>query len=229
MLRKKQDNQSQYMPDAALFINQALPPLSEFIDATLKTYPGLQILAAKKKQVGGLIQVQKGRYYPTVAAFGSYNVYKDDSLTSDLEPDWYVGVNVSMDLIDSSGRGGELDAAYEKKEQVTYLTEQAHHDLRVLVEKTYKNAQQSIEEYQGLISSRALAQESLRLRKLAFAQGMATSVQVSDAETFLQSIQTRRLLSAYKYVIALSQLLALSDKIDTFSQYQNTPYIEVHS
>lgn len=228
MLRDEKDETSTYLPDSTLFINKTLPPLDAFMQKTLDTYPGLEILDAKAKQVGGLIQAQKGRYYPTVAAFGSYNVYEDDSMASETTPDWFAGVNVSVDLLDSSGRGGDLDAAYQQKIQVTHLRAQAVRDLHVLVEKTYKSALQAIEEYQGLASSESLAKENIRLRELAFAQGMATSVQVSDAQTFLQTVKTRRLSAAYQYIVSLSQLLALSSETDTFSTYQQIQGIEVH-
>lgn len=227
MLREKNDTVSSYLPDSNLFINKSLPAFEIFMQQTLDTYPGLDVLDAKEKQVGGLIQAEKGRYMPTVAAFGSYNLYEDDSLTSDLVPDWYVGMNVSMDLLDSSGRGGDLDAAYQQKIQVAHLRTQALRDLHVLVERTYKSAQQSLDEYNGLKSSESLAQENIRLRELAFAQGMSTSVQVSDAQTFLQTVKTRRLSAAYQYVVNLCQLLALSGEINTFSNYQNSLGIEV--
>ena len=199
MLREENDNISSYLPDSNLFINKALPALEIFMQKTLDTYPGLDILDAKETQVGGLIQAEKGRYLPTVSAFGTYNLYEDDSMTSDLAPDWYVGMNVSMDLLDSSGRGGDLDAAYQQKIQVAHLRTQALRDLHVLVERTYKSAEQSLDEYNGLKSSESLAKENIRLRELAFDQGMSTSVQVSDAQTFLQTVKTRRLSAAYQY------------------------------
>jgi outer membrane protein TolC len=148
-------------------------------------------------------------------------------MTSELLPDWFAGINVSMDLLDSSGRGGDLDAAYQQKIQVGHLRIQALRDLHVLVERTYKSAEQSLDEYNGLASSESLAKENIRLRELAFDQGMSTSIQVSDAQTFLQTVKTRRLSAAYQYVVNLCQLLALSGEINTFSDYQNSQGIEV--
>lgn len=227
MLREEDDTISSYLPDSNLFINKALPALAIFMQKTLDSYPGLDVLDAKETQVGGLIQAQKGRYMPTVAAFGTYNLYEDDSMTSELLPDWFAGINVSMDLLDSSGRGGDLDAAYQQKIQVGHLRTQALRDLHVLVERTYKSAEQSLDEYNGLASSESLAKENIRLRELAFDQGMSTSIQVSDAQTFLQTVKTRRLSAAYQYVVNLCQLLALSGEINTFSDYQNSQGIEV--
>ncbi|WP_025631863.1 TolC family protein, partial [Vibrio parahaemolyticus] len=78
-------------PAETLFINDNLPPLSAFIDQTLLTYPGLDILDAKHKQASSLIKAEKGKYYPEVYLYGDYSLYEDDSLASQMKPDWLVG------------------------------------------------------------------------------------------------------------------------------------------
>ena len=95
-------------------------------------------------------------------------------------------------------------------------------DLRLLVEKTYREASQALEEYQGLGSSLALAQENARLRDIAFSQGLSTSLDVIDGRLFLAGIQTQRWLAAYKYVLSLSRLLAVSGQQEDFPLFQNS-------
>ncbi len=95
-------------PAETLFINDNLPPLSAFIDQTLLTYPGLDILDAKHKQASSLIKAEKGKYYPEVYLYGDYSLYEDDSLASQMKPDWLVGVGVNIPLIESTGRSEKL-------------------------------------------------------------------------------------------------------------------------
>ncbi|KAE8177467.1 TolC family protein [Photobacterium carnosum] len=215
------------MPSTGLFINNSLPPMSAFVDKTLATYPGLHILDAKRKQAGGLIEVEQGKYYPEVYLYGDYNLHDSGSLAAKMAPDWAVGVGVSVPLIDNSGRSGKLSAAHSMVTQVNHLQAQAQQDLTVLVEKTYREAKQALEEYNGLASSLALANENSLLREKAFGQGLSTSLDVVDAELFVASIKTQRLAAAYQYVACLTRLLAISGEMNTFKNYQQYQGIEV--
>ncbi|MDD9197240.1 TolC family protein [Aliivibrio sp. S3MY1] len=207
-------------PETELFTNSSLPQLSAFIDNTLNTYPGLDLLEAKERQASSLVKAEKGRYYPEIYLYGNYNLYEGDSLSSEIAPDWMVGIGVNVPLIDNKGRSDKVVAAHNAIQQVQYLKKQAQQDLALLVEKTYREALQAIDEYEGLASSLELASENVLLREKAFKQGLSTSLDVVDAELYLASIKTQRSLASFNYVISLVKLLALSDQTDTFVQYQ---------
>ncbi|MCF7505424.1 MULTISPECIES: TolC family protein [Vibrio] len=206
-------------PSEQLFINRNLPHMDVFIDQTLMTYPGLKILDAKEKQASSLIKAEKGKYYPEVYLYGDYNLYEDDSLASEMKPDWLVGIGVNVPLIDTSGRSDKVAAAHSAVSQVQFLKSQAKQDLTVLVQKTYLEANQAIEEVQGLNSSLALAQENLLLRKKAFTQGLSNSLEVVDAELYLASIKTQQSAARFKYLISLNKLLALTSEMNAYSSY----------
>ncbi len=226
-LTKLLQQSSTTVPTTKLFINSSLPPMSSFINKTLASYPGLHILDAKRKQADGLIDVEKGKYYPEVYLYGDYNLYESDSLAAKMAPDWAVGIGVSVPLIDSSGRSGKVKAAHSMVTQVNHLRAQAEQELSVLVEKTYREANQALEEYNGLKSSLALAKENIRLREKAFSQGLSTSLDVVDAELYLSAVKTQRLAAAYQYVMCLTRLLAISGEMNTFNNYQQYQGIEV--
>lgn len=208
-------------PSDTLFINTTLPPLDVFVNRTLETYPGLDLLDAKEQQANSLIKAEKGKYYPEVYLYGDYSLYEDDSLASQMKPDWLVGVGVSIPLIESSGRTDQVRAAHSAVSQVKYLKAQAKQDLNVLVQKTYLEAQQAQEEVKGLASSILLADENLKLRQKAFSQGLSTSTDVVDAQLYVAKVQTQKAAASFHYLLSLSKLLALSSEMDAFSQYQN--------
>ncbi|HIH0818611.1 TPA: TolC family protein [Vibrio cholerae] len=209
-------------PSGMLFINTSLPPMHSFIEQTLNTYPGLSLLDAKEKQASSLIKAEQGKYYPEVYLYGDYSLHEDDSLASQMKPDWLVGVGVNIPLIENSGRSEQVKAANSAVNQVRYLKAQAKQDLSVLVEKTYLEAEQALEEVTGLNSSLNLAQENLRLRQKAFSQGLSTSVDVVDAELYLASIRTQQSLASFNYLISLNKLLALSSEMSSFSTYHQS-------
>ncbi|EGQ7644321.1 TPA: TolC family protein [Vibrio cholerae] len=209
-------------PSGMLFINTSLPPMHAFIEQTLNTYPGLSLLDAKENQASSLIKAEQGKYYPEVYLYGDYSLHEDDSLASQMKPDWLVGVGVNIPLIENSGRSEQVKAANSAVNQVRYLKAQAKQDLSVLVEKTYLEAEQALEEVTGLNSSLNLAQENLRLRQKAFSQGLSTSVDVVDAELYLASIRTQQSLASFNYLISLNKLLALSSEMSSFSTYHQS-------
>jgi len=211
-------------PAEGLFINHNLPPLSAFTEQTLATYPGLSLLDAKEQQASALIKAEKGKYYPQVYLYGDYSLYEDDSLASEMKPDWLVGVGVNVPLIDTSGRSEKVKAASSMVSQVHSLKAQAREDLSVLVQKTYLEAQQAVDEVIGLESSIRLAKENLDLREKAFNQGLSNSLEVVDAQLYLASIETQQSAARFRYLISLNKLLALSSEMNSFAQYQSSAY-----
>lgn len=203
-----------------LFTNSRLPPLSHFQNLTLTQYPGLKLLSAKESQANNVIEIEKSKYYPEVFLFGNYHAYKEDNFASTFTPDWEVGIGLKVSLFDNSGRSGKTEAAHSQVLQVRHLKAQARSDLNVLVEKTYKQALQAVEQYNGLLSSVTLAEENIKLREKAFSQGLSNSLSVVDAHLYLDSIRTERLLAAYSYVLSLSHLLSISGETATFSTFQ---------
>lgn len=210
------------VPADSLFLSEKLPPVEKFIEATLRDYPALGVLDAKKEQASGLVDIEKGKYFPTVALFGNVNLHEEDELMNELMPDWFMGVGVSVPLIDRSGRSGHYNAAKSTVRRLDYLELQARSDLSVLVEKTYRQAEQALEEYNGLGSSLKLAEETVNLRGKAFSQGLSTSLDVVDAEMFLAGVKTQRAVAQYNYIVSLAQILAVSCDQESFFQYQNS-------
>ena len=208
------------LPLSDLFTNTTLPPENAFIDSTLARYPGLGVLDAKRRQAHGLIKVNQGFYFPGVVVFGNYNLYRNDDLVGKTAPDWTLGVGVNVPLISPSGRRDRVSAARSAVVQVDHLRLQAEQDLRLLVGKTYREAQQALEEFEGLASSLELAAENVRLREIAFSQGLSTSLDVIDGQLFLAGIRTQRWVAAYRYVLSLARLLAISGEEQEFATYE---------
>ncbi len=207
-------------PANPLFINSKLPPLDSFTQKTLAGYPGLAILDAKEDMAEGVVNVEEGKYYPEIALLGNYNLYEEDSLAAELTPDWFVGLAVSIPILDRSGRSGKRLAAKSLVCKVRALRKQARQDLSLLVEKTYRQATQAIAEYNGLESSLKLAKRTLELRKKAFDQGLATSIDVVDARLYVAAVKNQRSHAAFTYVTKLAGILAISGQLDKFTEYQ---------
>lgn len=205
-------------PTSPLFTLASLPPIGHF-QPGLANHPALRLLANTQAQAESVVEASRGLYHPNVFMFGSYNLYEDDSLASDLTPDWLVGVGVSMPLVDRSGRSGKVQAAVSTVSELRYRQQAASRKLELLLDQHYREANQALEEYNDLASTVALAEESLRLQILAFSEGVGRALDVIDAQTFLSTTLTRRDAAAFRFVMSLTQLLSITGQQESLFAY----------
>lgn len=205
-------------PSTQMVVNRSLPDKTSMSTA-LEQHPALQVLDIKQKEARRLASAARGAYHPNLFLFGSYNLYEDDSLASDLTPDWLVGVGVRMPLLDRSGRRGKVRAAELTERETRRLRQGAKRDLNLLLEHRYRHAAQALQEYRDQKSSVQLAEETLRLRQRAFEEGLGRALDVVDAQTMAANVRTRRNVAAFRYLVALAGLLSLTGELETFSVY----------
>ncbi len=198
------------LPSSKLFVNEYIGDEEHYKRETQENYAGLKVMDAKSQESNSLISIKESSWFPQVAAYGNYNLYKDDSAIMSTLPTWFAGVMVKFDLLQREDRNQEIQAAKLLNSKVKYLKEEALENLALLVEKTYKEMMADKEEFNSLNSSIALAQENYKLRDIAFKEGLSTSVELVDAQMFLMGAKTKRLNAAYNYVQKVSQLCVLS-------------------
>lgn len=216
------DDKLDYKPTSKLSIkpNSKAPSLKILLDKTLSSYPMLNQVKIKENQAQEALKLARSSFIPHFALFGSYTYHRHDSILGSSMPSWYVGVGMTMPLLDNTGSYQKFQASKIAQLEVSQIKAQAIKDISLLVEKTYKEALQAKEFYFVLNSSIALAEENLKLQEQAFKQGMGTSTKVVDARNLLSKAKIEQQSVAYKYILSIAKLMALSDQIQTFSQYQ---------
>ena len=207
-------------PSSKLFVNEDIKTEEHYKTQTSQSYPGLRVLDAKVHQSEALVSIKEADWMPEVAAYGNYNLYKDDSPLMGTLPKWFAGVMVKINLLQRHDRSEEVQAAKLLNSKVKYLKAEALNNLALLVEKTYKEMMSDRDEFNSLSSSLELAQENYKLRTIAFKEGLSTSVELVDAQMFLMGAKTKRLNAAYNFVQKLSQLSVLSGNIETFFEIE---------
>ncbi|WP_017223173.1 TolC family protein [Moritella dasanensis] len=226
-LTKMLKQQESVLPTTPLFVNNSVTSVTPYLSKTLTDHPGIAILNAKREQAKGMVDMASAKHLPEVMLYGNYNLYSDDSVTGELLPEWMVGVGVRIPIIERSGTSQEVVAAKSSVRQVNLLQLQMQQDLSILVEKTYAEMSQALEEYNSLASSQALSEETVVLRQKAFSQGLSTSLEVADSQLYATSIRVQRLSASYNYVKSLAQLLSVSGEVDRFMDYLQINGIEV--
>jgi len=201
---------------SSLFIYAENKNFTYFEDALEKKSTALSLFDAKSKQTKSLVAIKEAAFKPEVVGYADYNLYRDNSLLMQSLPNWFAGVILKFNLLDRKDRKEEIEIAKLQNAKVSALKKEALENLRILLEKSYKEMLSSLKEYKALDSSLSLAEQNYKLRSLSFKEGLATSSDVVDAQLFLESIKTKRLNAAYNYVLKLSQLLVLSGEREKF-------------
>jgi len=201
---------------SSLFIYTGNENFTYYEDALEEKSTALSLFDAKSKQTKSLIEIKKAAFKPEVVGYADYNLYKDDSVLMKSLPNWFAGVILKFNLLDREDRLQEIQIAKLQDAKVAALKKEALENLKILLEKSYKEMISSLKEYKALDSSLSLAEQNYKLRSLSFKEGLATSTDVVDAQLFVESIKTKRLHAAYNFVLKLSQVLVLSAQREAF-------------
>lgn len=197
-------------------LDAQLKPLQYYKDAAISAYPALKSLEVKKLQTKELTEIEFGNFLPTIGLYGGYVIKANNTMLNRAIPSWFVGITAKMSLISTSGRVFKYQASKIAQNEVDYLHRQAKSDILLLIETTYKEVLSAKESYKNHSSTIELATENLNLQEKAFINGMASTVQVSDARNQLSLAKIDAQNSQYRYAIALAKLYAITNDMESF-------------
>jgi outer membrane protein TolC len=163
---------------------------------------------------------------PTVALFGKRELYTED-LTL-FEPTWAVGANLQWNLFAGGQTAGKQQSAKALQREVSQRTAKAKKDVDLLVEKRWRELEHANGRLLSLAKTTELADESLRAQQKAFAAGMATSLDVVDAQLALARVRVARLKAEYDADVALAGLLEATVMLTIFRICWRRSHEEVH-
>lgn len=169
------------------------------------------------------VRIDQSSYLPTVALFGKQMLYAH-GIQSNLLPRTMVGVGFTWNLFDGLEREKRIRQSKLTQQTLVLGQEKARNDLTVGVDKLYTQLEKAQDDVRALAATIALSEELVRIRKQSFAEGMATSTEVIDAETMLAKVKVARLAAYYEYDIALMNLLALCSIPEQFTNYNKQLY-----
>jgi len=200
--------------------------LQFYKESAINNYPELQKILLQKQLAEEGIKAKKANYYPDIAFFGQTTLLHNDPiafgiLDSSRERPWVVGVGVTYNIFGGFKNKNELKAAQSTRESIDFLEAKAQTDVKTLIENLYYEIEKSQEEIKNLKVQEEFATELLRVRTRAFAEGLATSTDVIDAETNLSVVKLLILNTEYVYIVSLANLLEFSGLSKEFLKYTN--------
>lgn len=215
-----------YEPVSPLFMVNELEPLAPLREGIAGGHPLLKEAAAKRVQAAEGSKTERSRWFPEVYLFGMRELSRSD-LTI-LDPAWAVGFGANLTLFDGGMRRHRILAARGTEKEAALIEQRIKREIALLAEKRYQELLKARERFISLESSLGLGEENLRTRRLAFREGLATSLEVVAAERSLSGIQVERLRSAFVFDVSLAEYLEACGQSGRFETYRLAAAEEVY-
>lgn len=209
-------------PISNMFILTDLPALYTFKELAMGNNHLLKQVELKKELAVQGAKAQRAEFMPQVAAIGGANIYNYHMPKS--SPDWFVGVGVQFKIFDGLNREYKYSAAKNTVRQVESLQTKAEKDIDLLIEKLYNELMNYSDRMPSIDKTLEFATEYLRVKNAGFKEGVATSVDVIDAELNLAKTRIERLQTAFGYDVALAKLLEAAGTAENFITYAKGSY-----
>lgn len=191
-------------------------PITKTSDETWKEIrernPILHQLEIKKQLVKTQKRAHLGDYLPQLYAFGKYEILRDD--LSLFDPDWAVGVGMSLKLFSSGERIFKLKSDNRMMAEVTEREKEMEDLLKKLCQKLFHSAESeryTVESYESRFEE---AQENIKLAESRFSSGLGISLEVVDAHMMSEKIRVERLQAVYNHTLCRFSLSQLAQNLE---------------
>jgi outer membrane protein TolC len=192
---------------------EGIRSMDEFKALAVEKHPGLRQLRIERKRNQNAVKAAQADYYPTVALFGYKELYTKD-LTL-LEPEWAIGAKLQWDIFKGGDTRAKVSSAKAMDRSLGSLEEETIDNLKLLVEKRWREMEHAKGRLASLVKTRELAVEALRSQNKAYEAGLATGLEVVDAELALSRLQVADIKAHYDAVIAWLGLLEAAGEVST--------------
>lgn len=206
------------IPSSLLFVQDDLPEEDFFTEKVLAANQGMKALRLQQDIVKSQLRMEQSAYLPDIALMAKQTLWSQ-GIPSNLVPRQMVGVGFTWTLFDGLDREKRISQMRIAGQTVELERDELASDLVVAVGGLYTALIKAKGSVEVLDSTIVLGEELLKVRTLAFKEGMATSVEVVDAETGLADARLARLAACYAYDVALIKLLALCGMPEQFLMY----------
>jgi len=194
----------------SLVFKELQEPLSNFKENAVSYQPVLKMIEIKKKQIEGKLTIDRSEFLPKFFLFGKYEIL--DKYLSILEPRWVVGIQGSINLFNGFKDYQRVSQTKHVSREIDYLESDTKSKLNLVIEKNYKDVQNSKTRYEKLEAVINLAEENLRLTEGRFLSGLCTSLDVIDARLVTEKNGIEKKLSLYEYYKSMNELYLTSGK-----------------
>jgi len=181
-------------------INQALPTV---YDSSHR--PELQALDNAIVAAKSQVRIAEGGHYPTLDGFASYQV-DNGTVLDGSGNSWMTGVQVNFTLFDGKRTTAGIENAKAKLAELKEKKIKIQLALNFELQKALLEYKQSKERLFVTNKMVTVAEESARLNRIRFQEGVILSSELIDAEKRLTDARVRRSTAKMMYQTAIANL-----------------------
>ncbi|MDI6870440.1 MAG: TolC family protein [Bacillota bacterium] len=188
------------------------PPLAEdlevLVSAALARRPELVALRHSAEAARAGIAAAQAQRRPTVAPALVFNW--QGSEVGDLDQSWSFTVSASWNLFDAGAAAARIDQAKAGLAEVEQTLRRVEDGIRLEVRQAYQAVREAEEAIPVALANREQARENLELVRLRYEAGLATPVEVTDAQVLLAQADTGYVQAINDHLVALARLAKAS-------------------
>ncbi|MFA3781772.1 TolC family protein [Melioribacteraceae bacterium 4301-Me] len=198
------DQNTSFVLTDSLVFKEIKDSVNVFKQNAFESQPLLKIIQEKNIEANQNFSIARSEFLPKIVAFGKYEMYPQ--YLSSLEPRWAVGIQFNLNIFKGFKDYLNLQSAKHLENELKFLESDVRKQVSLWIDKSYKDMQNAKTRYEKLSVTESLALENLKQNEKRFEAGMATSLEVIDAQLSLEKVKVDRLKSLFDYYETLSSL-----------------------
>jgi outer membrane protein len=182
----------------------SLGSLEEWIRKAIDQRPDLKQLKSQEMMADQEVQKAKLAYLPSLHLTGSYEMDTEDF--HQTANNYTVGLLLRFNLFSGFENEWRVREALANLQQVKALVKQFELGIEVETRRAFFQTRSAFERIKVAEAAVSQAEESLRIVRNRYENGLFTIVDLLDSETALQQARTLYLRSNHDYTVAMAQL-----------------------
>lgn len=174
----------------------------------LSLNPALAAARHRRAQAEAAVEAVRGETRPSLGVFARRELYTRD-LTL-LEPRWAIGLKLNWSLYSGGQQRARLEAAKARADEIDARLRASERELLLGIDQALEQLAAARSRHAALAETRVLAEESRRAQQRAFEEGLATSLELIDAELALSRVSLGQQAARVEAWLALAAALHLS-------------------
>jgi outer membrane protein TolC len=174
----------------------------------LANRPELEQLKYRRMIADEMLKIAKASYLPTLAVGGQYNLWSNafNFTGSNWESYYSINLVLSVPIFNGFVNSAKVGESKAVLKQLDYSQKGLAEMVKFEVEQAVLNLRQAKESLMSQEKNVEEAREAVRIAELNFAEGIATSLDVSSAQVALTQAKTNYTQALYDYALAAAEL-----------------------
>jgi len=191
----------------SFFTSKTLPQLDSYVVENTFT---LKKLGLQKQIADKNIMLQRWGHFPSLVAFGSYQIQTQAEDYNFNAYRWVksasVGLTLSFPIFSGFGVKSRVEQAEIQSKQLEETINYTKKQLDITITNTKNRMATALEKIEAQKLNREKARVNYRIAEVRYNEGMSTQLEISNANVNLLSAELGYAQSIYEYLVAQAEL-----------------------